>query len=67
MIALQWTPEGKRKKGRPKETLRRMAEKELKKWDGSPGRPQQRQQQTGNSGMICVPPYAPLGAKRISE
>ena len=29
--ALRWTPEGKRKKGRPKETYRRTIEKELKK------------------------------------
>ena len=26
------------------------------KWDGRPGRPQQGQQETGNSGMICVLP-----------
>ena len=29
--ALKWTPQGKRKKGRPKETWRRTAEKQLKK------------------------------------
>ena len=28
--ALHWTPEGKRKRGRPKETWRRTVEKELK-------------------------------------
>ena len=39
-IALQWTPEGKRKKRRPKEIWRRMAEKELnemgwKSWEAA--------------------------------
>ena len=37
-VALQWAPEGKRKRGRPKETWRRMVEKErksmgLKSWE----------------------------------
>ena len=31
-IALSWTPEGKRKRGRPKETWRRTIEKERKKF-----------------------------------
>jgi len=29
-VALRWTPDGRRKKGRPKETWRRTVEKEMK-------------------------------------
>ena len=29
-VALRWTPDGKRKRGRPKETWRRMVENEMK-------------------------------------
>ena len=35
--ALHWTPEGKRKRGRPKNTWRRTVESELKNWNETRG------------------------------
>ena len=54
------------KKGKTKETWRRIVEKE-RAWDGRAERWQQRQLQTDNSGRKCVLPYAPLGVKRIGR
>ena len=39
-VALRWTPTGKRKRGRPKETWRRFVEKEMKEKDWSWGQVQ---------------------------
>ena len=57
-IALQWTPEGKRKKGRPKETWRRMAEKELKEmgwktWEAAARVAADRQQWNDMCSALC--------------
>jgi hypothetical protein len=39
-VALRWTPTGKRKRGRPKETWRRSVEKEMKEKDWTWGQVQ---------------------------
>ena len=65
---MTWAPEGKRKKGRPKETWRRTVERERdKRWDGQTGMKYNVRPKTEKTGGNCVPPYASQGVKRISK
>ena len=64
---LRWTPQGKRNRGRPKETWRRTVKKEMK--DGSRGRGKQLNDRlkTEASGNPSWTPYVPPGTKWVSE
>ena len=57
--ALTWTPEGRR--GRPKTTWRRTAERERKKVDGRTGVRYKSQRLTELVGGIVLRPYVPHG------
>ena len=55
---MQWTTEGKRRKARPKEIWRRMAEKELnemawKNWEGAPRAAADRQKWSDMCSTLC--------------
>jgi len=65
-IALRWTPPGKRKQGRPKNTWRRTITSELKKM-GYHGVKHRGLQVTECNGGRRLMPYVPLGMKRISK
>ncbi|KAG1660545.1 Dystrophin [Nymphon striatum] len=56
-IALKWTPPGRRTKGRPRTTWRRMVEKERRIWDSPHGRRQERLQTIEKSGETLYQPY----------
>ena len=58
--ALYWTPEGKRKQGRPKKTWRRTVEGELKTLHHTWG-PFKNWPRTDRSGVNLLPPYMPAG------
>jgi len=66
-IALRWTPPGKRKQGRPKNTWRRTITSELKEMGISWGEAQRILQVTECNGGRRLMPYVPLGMKRISK
>ena len=60
MVALRWTPsDGKRKRGKPKETYPRMVEGELKKMEWSWGEAEKvaedRQKWRGVVSALCDP------------
>ena len=62
-IALKWTPEGKRSRGRPKETWRRTIERERKKewtWSSMEKMAQDRSKWRTLTSALCTP-----GTKRI--
>ena len=61
-----WAPEGKRKKGRPKETWWRTVERD-KRWGGQAGMKFSARPKTEKTRGSCVPSYAPQGVKRISK
>ena len=46
-VSLRWTPEGKRKKGRPKTTWRRTVDAELKETDPTWGEIEKKAQDRG--------------------
>ena len=64
--ALYWTPEGKRKKGRPKNTCRRTVEGELKTLHHTWG-PFKNWPRTDRSGVPLLPPYMPAGIVGMSK
>ena len=64
-VALFWTPEGKRKRGRPKETWRRTVAREIKERVGGHGSSWKLKPRTGHSGGHWLGPYVPKGTKRI--
>jgi sorting nexin-29 len=57
-VAMRWTPDGKRKRGRPKETWRRTVEREMKElkmtWDTTTTQAQDRQQWRGFVRALCT-------------
>ena len=55
-IALRWTPTGKRKRGRPKETWRRMVEQEMKDI-GKTWTAIEKKAKTGSCGVGWLRPY----------
>ena len=64
-VSLGWTPEGRRKHGRPKTTWRRMVEGERLGEAGPPGMQPGGQPQTGPDGGVMFMPCAPPGAERF--
>ena len=66
-IALSWTPEGKRKRGRPKTTWRRTVERERNSAGCVHGMRQELLQPTEKIGGILWRPYVPRGTKKLSE
>ena len=67
-IALSWTPEGKRKRGRPKTTWRRTVERERgTAQDGLHGMRQELLQPTEKIGGILWRPYVPRGTKKLGN
>jgi hypothetical protein len=65
-IALRWTPQGKRPRGRPKTTWRRTIEYELKEIGMTWEKLKQRLK-TELDGVILWRLYAPTGEKRIGR
>ena len=57
-VALRWTPEGKRRRGRPKETWRRTVEREMKEnnltWDSINKKAADRGQWRELVSALCV-------------
>ena len=51
-IALHWTPEGKRKRGRPRNTRRRTVEAEMKDWNETWGTITKRAQNQGDHLLL---------------
>ncbi|XP_071141986.1 uncharacterized protein [Mytilus edulis] len=62
-VALRWTPEGKRKRGRPKTTWRRTIETEMKE-RGYTWETIEKKQKTERSGGNLSLPYVPKGITR---
>ena len=58
-VALRWTPDGRRKRGRPKETWRRTVEKEMKENSWNDEHP------TEANGVLWPRPYVFQNTKRI--
>ena len=56
--ALTWTPDGKRKVGRPKTTWRRTIENDIQSEAGCHGRKLEEWQKTGIDGGRVLRPYA---------
>ena len=65
--ALTWTPEERRKRGRPRTTRRRMAEREREKADGRIGERYKSQRLTEMVSGIVLMPYVPHGMKKIGR
>ena len=68
--ALTWAPEGRRKRGRPRTTWRRTAERERekeKKRDGRTGVRYKGQRLAEMVGGIVLRPYVPHGTKKMSN
>lgn len=61
--ALQWTPQGKRKRGRPRPTWRRVLEKEMAE-KGHTGTSSTNYQRTKRSGKELSVAYAPEGSEK---
>ena len=66
-MALTWTPEGKRKRGRPEKPGEGQQRKRATRWGGLAGGQQRKAPGKGPSGEIYASPYAPQGVKRIDE
>ena len=66
-VALRWTPQGNRNRGRPKTMWRRTVLSELEKKKNLPGERQRRRQRTGWNGGTSLQPYVPEGTKRITN
>ena len=67
-IALLWTPEGRRKRRRPKTTRRRTVGRERgTRWDGGHGMRQGLLQPTDKIGGILWRTYVPRGTKKIDN
>lgn len=65
--ALTWAPEGRRKRGRPRTTWRRTAEREREKQDGRTGVRYKWQWLTEMVGGIVLRPYVPHGTRKIGD
>ena len=67
--ALTWTPEGKRKRGRPRETWRRPVERERaeRTWLQIMGRCKSCSKGKDRMERSCSWPYSPQGKKEISQ
>ena len=65
--ALTWTPEGRRKVGRPMTTWRSTVEMKDTCWTGTAGTRPDVEQLTERAGEDALRPYGPLGPKRICE
>ncbi|KAK7098925.1 hypothetical protein V1264_003140 [Littorina saxatilis] len=64
--ALTWNPQGKRKRGRPRNSWRRDTEAELKR-QGNSWAEAERTAQNRCDGEMLSMAYAPLGAKGLSK
>ena len=63
-IVLSWTPEGKRRRGRPKEKWRRTACKKEDRWGGIPVAKQIIELKREWAGEQQMWPYVPYGTNR---
>ncbi|XP_070189011.1 uncharacterized protein [Littorina saxatilis] len=65
--ALTWNPQGKRKRGRPRNSWRRDTEAELKRQGNSWTEAEKTQQRAECDGEMPSMAYAPLGAQGLSN
>jgi len=64
-MELDWPPEGRRKRGRPKTTWRQMVEVKQTMQAGVAGTRHAVQPETENNGKRMSKPYVPHGMERI--